>query len=231
MSRKTDIKEFAYLSVLMLGVVFIWDTDWLYPLKILTVFFHEISHGLGAIITGGSIKEIHLSPAQGGTCWTAGGWRFVVLPAGYLGSMAFGGAILVGASRTTHDRQIMRGLGCILLLVSLLYVRPFIGFGFGFGILTALGMLVLATYAPNRVNDFALKVIGLTSCLYSVLDIKSDLIDRDIPESDASRFAELFGGSSFMWGVIWMSIAIVSSLWLLMIATRKAESSESADSA
>jgi len=221
MNLNSNIKELAYLLLLMLCVGYLWETSWVYPLKVLTVFFHEISHGLGAVVTGGSIKEINLSPAQGGLCWTAGGWRFVVLPAGYLGSMIFGGVILVAASRTDFDRQIMQTLGIVLLIVSIFYVRPFLSFGFGFGVATSLGMLGLASYASKSLNDLSLKLIGLTSCLYAVLDIKSDLIDRDIPESDASRFAELFGGTSYLWGIVWMLIAIASSVCFFIIATRK----------
>lgn len=221
MNLNSNIKELAYLLLLMLCVGYLWETSWVYPLKVLTVFFHEISHGLGAVVTGGSIKEINLSPAQGGLCWTAGGWRFVVLPAGYLGSMIFGGVILVAASRTDFDRQIMQTLGIVLLIVSIFYVRPFLSFGFGFGVATSLGMLGLASYASKSLNDLSLKLIGLTSCLYAALDIKSDLIDRDIPESDASRFAELFGGTSYLWGIVWMLIAIASSVCFFIIATRK----------
>lgn len=221
MNLNSNIKELVYLLLLMLCVGYFWESSWVYPLKVLTVFFHEISHGLGAIVTGGSIKEINLSPAQGGLCWTAGGWRFVVLPAGYLGSMIFGGVILVAASRTDFDRQIMQVLGIVLLIISILYVRPFLSFGFGFGVATSLGMLGLASYASKSLNDLSLKLIGLTSCLYAVLDIKSDLIDRDIPESDASRFAELFGGTSYMWGIVWMLIAIASSVYFFTMATRK----------
>ena len=135
--------------------------------------------------------------------------------------MIFGGAILVAACRTDFDRQIMQGLGIVLLIISIIYVRPFLSFGFGFGVATSFGMLGLATYSSKSFNDLSLKLIGLTSCLYAVLDIKSDLIDRDIPESDASRFAELFGGTSYMWGIIWMLIAIVASVYFFIIATRK----------
>ena len=221
MKLNLNIKELVYLLLLISCVVYLWETSWVYPLKVLTVFFHEISHGLGAVLTGGAIKEINLSPAQGGLCWTAGGWRFVVLPAGYLGSMIFGGAILVAACRTDFDRQIMQGLGIVLLIISIIYVRPFLSFGFGFGVAASFVMLGLATYSSKSLNDLSLKLIGLTSCLYAVLDIKSDLIDRDIPESDASRFAELFGGTSYMWGIIWMLIAIVASVYFFIIATRK----------
>ena len=107
MSFGTNLKELAYLILIFIAVVFIWDTELVYPLKMLTVFFHEISHGLAAVITGGLIKEIELDPREGGLCRVLGGWQFVILPPGYLGSMTWGGIILIGAARTNLDRQIM----------------------------------------------------------------------------------------------------------------------------
>ena len=40
---------------------------------------------------------------EGGYCKTIGGSRFVILSAGYLGSLLWGGLILIGASRTRLD--------------------------------------------------------------------------------------------------------------------------------
>eukprot|EP00425_Heterocapsa_triquetra_P025156 CAMPEP_0195122230 /NCGR_PEP_ID=MMETSP0448-20130528/125969_1 /TAXON_ID=66468 /ORGANISM="Heterocapsa triquestra, Strain CCMP 448" /LENGTH=51 /DNA_ID=CAMNT_0040159715 /DNA_START=86 /DNA_END=237 /DNA_ORIENTATION=+ len=45
----------------------------------------------------------------------------------------------------------------------------------------------------EEVNDLVLKVIGLTSCMYAVLDIKSDVLDRPYLRSDASMMAEATG--------------------------------------
>ena len=91
------------LLVLMAGVVLFWNTWAVYPLKILVVFFHELSHGLAAWITGGSIERIELVAQQGGLCVTRGGSTFLTLSAGYLGSLFWGGLILVVAARTRHD--------------------------------------------------------------------------------------------------------------------------------
>lgn len=52
------------------------------------------------------------------------------------------------------------------------------------------------------------------SSLYSVWDICDDLILRKVNSSDASVFAQRYGGSSQCWGVIWSII----SLFFLIIA-------------
>lgn len=57
------------------------------------------------------------------------------------------------------------------------------------------------------------------SSLYSVWDICDDLILRKVNSSDASVFAQRYGGSSRCWGLIWsivsiclMAVAIVAGL-------------------
>ena len=43
------------LAGIFVVVYCLWNTSLVYPLKILVVFFHEISHGVAAVLTGGSI--------------------------------------------------------------------------------------------------------------------------------------------------------------------------------
>jgi ABC-type uncharacterized transport system permease subunit len=47
------------------------------------------------------------------------------------------------------------------------------------------------------------------SSLYSVWDICDDLILRKVNSSDASVFAQRYGGSSQCWGVIWSFISLL----------------------
>ena len=68
----------AYIAALW----FLWDTRILYPLKIFGVFLHELSHGIAAILGGGSIQRIEISPNQGGVCHCGGGIRFLTLTSG-----------------------------------------------------------------------------------------------------------------------------------------------------
>ena len=57
--------------VLAVIALFCWHSPLLLPVKLLTVFFHELSHGLAAILTGGSIVSIGLNLNQGGICYTS----------------------------------------------------------------------------------------------------------------------------------------------------------------
>lgn len=186
---------------------FFWNTPFVYPIKIFVVLLHEISHGIAAVLTGGSIAKILISADQGGVCYTAGGWRFLVLTAGYLGSMLWGGLILWAAARTHWDKWIATLMGVCILGVTLLYVRN--GFGLVFGIGFGVALFFIGWLLPNFINDFLLKLIGLTSILYAVFDIKDDLLSTPAGVSDASMMAREFFGSPLLWGILWMGLALM----------------------
>ena len=221
--RRSDIqwKELIGLLIILLCVVFFWNTWVVYPLKILVVFFHELSHGLMAVITGGSVREIRLVAAQGGICVTAGGNQFLTISAGYLGSLTLGGIILVLAARTHHDKIIVTVIGILIVFISLLFIRPIVGFGFLFCLCAGLALIASGKLLSGGANDFLLKVIGLTSCIYAVLDIKSDILDRPHLMSDAHMLAELTHLPTLFWGLIWIFIAIIAAVGFLLAACRK----------
>lgn len=191
--------------VLFFIALYFWDSALVLPIKYLTVFFHELSHGLAAVLTGGSIVRIEVSANLGGVCWTAGGIRFVVISAGYLGSLFWGSLILLGAVKTRYDQQITAGLGILLLAVTAIWVRNLEGIIICS--LTGVGLLALASYANEKICDQFLKFLGLTSCFYVLIDIKEDLIDRSIKGSDAYKIAEMLYLPDWLVGVIWLLIA------------------------
>ena len=204
------------LIIVFAVTVLLWNTVVAYPLKIFVVFLHEISHGIAAILTGGRIIEIQVVAQQGGHAITAGGSRFWTLSAGYLGSMVWGGVILVLASRTRLDRFLSIAIGVVMVVVSVLYLRNRFGFLFGLGF--GLGLIAAGRFLPEQVNDWILKTIGLTSCLYAILDIKSDVIDRADLQSDARMLAELTHIPTLVWGGLWILIAVWGTLFVLYVA-------------
>jgi hypothetical protein len=201
------------LGAMLALLFFFWNTPFVYPIKILVVLLHEISHGIAAILTGGSIAKILISPNQGGVCYTAGGWRFLVLSAGYLGSMLWGGLILLAAARTHWDKWITTLMGLCILGVTVFYVRN--GFGLVFGIGFGAALFFIGWLLPNFINDFLLKLIGLTSVLYAVFDIKDDLLSTPAGVSDASMMAREFFGSPLFWGILWMGLALIMAIIVL----------------
>jgi Peptidase M50B-like len=209
---------FLLLCGIFLGLAFLWNTPWVSPLKLFVVFLHETSHGLAALATGGRIEEIRVFAEEGGRTVTSGGNAFVVTSAGYLGSMFFGVILLIVATRTAQARWLALGLGSGAVAIALLCM-PAEGRMFAAGC----GLVLAATWPlPRPVAEFVLRVIGVTSCLYAILDIKSDVLDRNHHASDATRLAEMTGIPGVVWGALWITISLVvtfyAAKWAVMVA-------------
>lgn len=204
------------LLALMVVVFALWPTPVVAPLKLLVIYLHELSHGLAAILTGGSIKQLNVSPQMGGFAVTLGGSRFAILTAGYLGSLLFGVALLFAALRGEADRYVTASLGAVTLLVTLLYVRDL--FTVGFGIAVGAALLACGWWLSHAINDLVLRVIGLASMIYVPFDIFDDTIRRSHLRSDARMLAEEFGGTTLFWGGLWLVISLLVIAWALRFA-------------
>jgi hypothetical protein len=218
--RSLDLKTILILLGIFVAVMLLWNTPVVWPLKILVVFLHEISHGLMALITGGSIDHIEVVAEQGGLAFTRGGSAFLVSNAGYLGSLVFGALILVLAARTRLDRWILAALGLLLSLVAVIWVPFSNAFGFFFGLGTGVLLLAVAKWLPNSVSDYLLKIIGLTSCGYAILDIYSDTIARSEQRSDARMLAESTGIPTVVWGGLWILLGVAGAALALYLASK-----------
>ena len=199
------------------GLVFLlWNTPVVLPLKFLVVFMHELAHGLAVLLTGGSIENISLSAQQGGHAITRGGNSFVILSAGYVGSLLIGMALLVTALNTQADRAVLGFCGVIILAVTALYIRDW--FPLIFCTITGVSMLAIARYLDHTINDLMLRIIGLTSLIYVPYDIFDDTIARSGLRSDAYMLSEKFGGPTMLWGGLWLVLSITVIILCLRYA-------------
>jgi hypothetical protein len=198
------------------GVLFFvfWHNPLLWPAKILVVLFHELSHAIAAWLTGGSVLSIGLSPDQGGVTMTQGGVRFVILNAGYLGSMLWGLGLLRAAKSPKTARIAIGGLAALLFVVTFLFVRPILSFGFPFALLTVVGLAVATRYGTAGIHRSLLDGLGVFSVLYAALDIRDDVLSFGTTgTSDATMLAELTMIPAVFWGIAWIGVGGVM-LWV-----------------
>ncbi len=207
------VKGHRQLLLLTAAVFALWQTPFVIPLKILIVFFHEVSHAIATVLTGGDVVRLSISADQGGLVLSRGGNRFTTLSAGYLGSLLIGIGLLLAAARSNADRAIMAGCGIVTLVIAGLYVRELFALTFTIG--AGVVMLLIARFLGHAANDMVLRVIGLTSVIYVPFDIFSDTIARSELRSDARMLAEEFGGTTIMWGSIWLVISLIVIGWCL----------------
>ena len=207
------------LLPLTLGVLFVvlFDSPLVYPFRLFVVFLHEVSHGIAAVATGGAIVSIAISPDEGGVCLTRGGWPFVILNAGYLGSLLFGALFLLLGGKRRVAASVVGTIGVFTLLAALLYVRSW--FGFVYCLVMGLALIIVSLWLPAGVSEVVLAAIGAMSMLYAVADIASDAIFRHAAASDAAVLARATGLPTVLWGALWIAASLAT---LVAVARRLA---------
>jgi hypothetical protein len=146
----------------------------------------------------------------------------LILSAGYLGSMLAGGVLLFLSSHRRWGRGLMIMLAGLIALSTLLFFRNFFSVIYGIGVAAA--MFFSAYRLPNTVNFHIVRFIAIASCLYALLDIRSDLFTSAPAGSglvnDAAALSRLTGIPSLIWAGLWLIISLVMLVFFLGRAAR-----------
>lgn len=221
------MKQILIIAGLMAAIFLLWNYPVLYPLKLLVVFFHESSHALMTVATGGSVETLVIDPMQGGHVISVGGDRFLTLSAGYLGSLVWGVVIYLIAVRTRLDKAMMILLGVIVIAIAVFFIREM--FALAFAGVTGVILILMGWKLPMEVNDLVLRVIGMTNMIYVPYDIYSDTIARSELASDAFMLAEEFGGATWLWGGVWLVVSLVLVVITLVVGLSAGSDEPSSD--
>jgi len=184
------------------------------PLKWFESYFHEISHGLAAIISGGSVIQIQLFPNGAGLCTTRGGSNFLISFFGYAGAAIWGVIIYWFAAMHQRIAQIFSAIVAFLLILTLLlWVRDL----FSFVIMAVLLSVILLKFKLQNLAYFQLllQMIGATVLLNS---LKSPwyLVDGRAL-GDGAALAQLTGLPEIIWVCLWFVLGVFGIVTLAKI--------------
>ncbi len=205
--------------------------NWLdYPFRLLITIVHELGHGLAAILTGGRFRNFIIAPNGSGLAYTAGGWRLVVIPAGYLGAAIFA-AVLILLGRSHRWSRIALGvIGAAMILFSLWFglpaqvsVQAVVGsfLGITMGVMFGVIFLKIALQAGDGIVIFFLHLLAIKagftafSDLFTVIGLSTRL--GPVPRTDAHSMAELTHIPAVFWGVVWAATALAligGAIWV-----------------
>ncbi|WP_341503610.1 M50 family metallopeptidase [Gallaecimonas sp. GXIMD4217] len=187
----------AILSfVPVLNLPFVW----------LATFFHELSHGLAALATGGQVVRIELSLNGSGVCYTRGGNAFLIALSGYLGASLFGVALWWLSGHPSRQSLLRWGL---LLLVAASLVL------WGRDMLTLAMLLVLLAglwwlgKGGNRLRWLWLLMAAavLLNALQSPLYLGQGQL------GDAGTLSQLTGLPPMLFVFLWLIAGLLSIGW------------------
>jgi len=214
--KQNQLRERIILIVITIASIILWETPVIYPFKIMVVLFHEISHGIAAILTGGKVIELNIALDLSGICKIEDGNSFIIASSGYLGSLLFGMLLFYSSfnKKLSHIvLLIISGIIIIFLINSskneyLILITTMV----------LLLLIVIIYKSPTFFSSILLKSLGIISCIYVLIDIKQDIFDSTNSYSDASMLAELTGIHQAIWGLIWLGLSVIGILYLLKLS-------------
>ncbi len=177
------------------------------PFNWLESYFHEISHGIAALLTGGKIVRIELFTNGAGLCTTQGGLNFFISFFGYAGATLWGWIIYCLASAHKKSAQIFSYFILLVIISSLVFwVRDLLTV---FILLVLVVMFVLLIkmhqldYLPLLVKFFGLLI--LLNSLFSPFYL---LDGRHL--GDGAALSSMTGIPEFIWVIIWCLLALIA---------------------
>jgi hypothetical protein len=182
------------------------------PFQWIETYFHELSHGLMCILTGGRIHRIQINWDSSGHCAAAGGFSVFILLAGYIGATAWGlfiflGGWFLGAEGNSQLLYILIG---ILGVVTLFWVRH---------VVTLVIVIIMGAifYLPTLFSNwehlhYIVEFIGVHT-MVNALHAPLHLIDGK-HEGDGAMLADRLLLPEGVWIALWLVIAIAALFWL-----------------
>lgn len=185
-----------------------------------TTFFHEISHGLAALVTGGGITKIELHFAGSGLCYTSGGSLVLISLAGYAGAALWGLLIYLAAGTLPKNYSHVAAvfLAAVPLLSGLLYVRDHESWAI------VLAITVFYAAAVKLRNILPVKLILKIAGIYIIIDAfrAPFVLLRHKDVSDAANLAALTGIPEFFWILAWIAISLGCLAFIWKTGSRRA---------
>ena len=192
-----------------------------------------------AVIFGNGIQAFKVNLDESGYAIVQSkGWfsSFMIANGGYLGSLLFALLILV-LGRTAFKKYLLGTLGLIFLGVTAKF-SGVLSFAFLYAVIFTAIVLVIYMIQNEKLNDWAIDVLGISSVAYAIYDTFVDTILLQInlyfhvlkgwhgsrPVTDAMQLAQLTKIPAIVWGVIWLVISILAVKAVLLKSPKGANS-------
>ncbi len=212
-----EFRRNALMVALLAGIVvfILWNIPQLsfvlYPVRLFVTFIHEAGHSVMAVFTGGHVIEFTVFDNGTGVATTAGGLRYMILPAGYLGTALFGALLFYLSNTVPFPRKLSLAVGTLTILITLFLHAS--GIALIIGLLTGLALIFVGLRGGIYLNVLLLNVLAILTGLNSVLDllylVQASGAAIGPVKNDAAAFADLTPGiPPAIWALIWAVIAI-----------------------
>jgi len=198
----------------------------LYPFTILATWFHEMSHGLMALLLGGQFRKLEIFGDGSGVASYAMSLSLapigpaLVAAAGPMGPPIAGSALILASRSFKAATLSLKILGGFLLVSTLIWVRSL----FGIIAIPLLGLIILAIAlkAPRWLQGFAIQFLGVQACVstYHQLDYLFSYSAGPLGLSDTAQIQQRLFLPYWFWGGLMAIASLVILVQSLRIAYR-----------
>jgi len=194
----------------------------LYPFTILATWFHEMAHGLAALLLGGRFTELMIFSNGSGVASYTGPLflgpfgRAFVAAAGPMGPPLAGAALILTSRSLKAASLTLKLLGSFLLISTAVWVRSL----FGVVTIPLMGVAVLgvAFKGSEQVKRLLVQFLGVQACVstYRQIDYLFSYSAGPLGMSDTAQIQQALLLPYWVWG----GLIAVSSLLILVLSLR-----------
>ena len=189
----------------------------LYPFTILGTWFHEMSHGLMALLNGGNFEKLEIFSDGSGVATSSGELFFgrisraLVALAGPLGPTAFGYLFFRIAKNEKSINYGLWFLSILMILSLIIWIRSV----YGLVVIGAMsGLILYVSFQSNKtIKEGTVLFLGLQACISVYLSLGYILaeevaIGNQVMKSDTGVVEEMLFLPHYIWGIIIIFISI-----------------------
>lgn len=234
MAKKHNVDYYSFLGFILFSVlvVFIWRTYYgyyiLYPFTIMGTWFHEMGHGIMAMIVGGKFLYLEIFPNGSGLAHSSfyesdfyfnKGLALALVAAAGLFGPPFVGSVMILMSKSFKKSKIILFILSISMLISVaVWVRTPVGVV----VILCLGALLLlvAAKAKPMIQQFVVQIIGVMACVDTYKQIGylytgNATVDGKENLSDTGAIAAELGMTYSFWGTLILILSFVMLVYSL----------------
>lgn len=215
------MKQTWRVLVIFVVLMALWNTIIVKPIKLFTVFLHEIGHAFMAVVTGSNITGLSIYFNESGHVtslpkdWLS---AFLIANGGYLGSVLF--AIFILVLKNTRFKKYIIGFIAIIFLGVTFKYSGIISFTMLYSVIFAAFAIIVYMIQNERLHDWVVEIIGIGSVTYAIYDTFVDTVLLQVndmfglfrvgpmPVTDAVLIARLTHIPAVVWGILWLVISI-----------------------
>ncbi|MBX3043570.1 MAG: M50 family metallopeptidase [Candidatus Kapabacteria bacterium] len=229
-----QVKKIQTYSLFGFGLVTIilWNIPGLslvlYPFTLLGTWFHEMAHGIAAILMGGSFQKLVIFPDGSGyaqfaytSLFLGGIGKSIVAAAGPVGPTIAGSLFIIASINKKSTEWALYIFSFLLILSSLIWVRPLISWGFLIVLFFAVSATLVSVKASINAKIMTLQFLAVQAFISVYQSIgylysTGASVDGSPNMSDTQVIAD----NLFLPYWFWATLLLAFNVWMIYVSLK-----------